>query len=61
MTSWKTTLGGITLVLTASADIIGSAAKGIITPNLQADIVAIIGGFSLIFAKDYNVTGTPPK
>jgi hypothetical protein len=56
--SWKTSLGGIGTILGAVSDIIHSYATGA-PVNWNIDIPIIIGGFTLIFAKDANVSNSP--
>lgn len=55
--NWKTTLAGVGTLLTAVAQIITAVANGTM-PNWEVVIPLVIGGFGLLFAKDYNVTGT---
>lgn len=50
MKNWKTTIAGITAILTGISGMISGGA------SLEA-ISAITAGIGLIFAKDKNVTG----
>jgi hypothetical protein len=56
MKSWKTTLGGIGMILGALADLANSFHNGT-QPAWNRDFIAITGGIGLLFAKDNNVTG----
>ena len=52
MKNWKTTLAGI-------ASIIGGVSLFVNHPDqIEAALTAVSLGFGLIFAKDYNVSGT---
>lgn len=57
--SWKTTAGGIGMILAALAHIItmitGNATFSI--EGITIDITGITGGLALLNAKDNNVTG----
>ncbi len=52
LTDWKTTISGIASILSAFADAAVYAAKGQLTPHVEADFTAIVTGLGLIFAKD---------
>lgn len=54
--SWKTSLGGIGMLLTAAAQIATSFANGTM-PSWETVIPTILAGISLLFAKDSGVTG----
>ncbi|SEM66415.1 hypothetical protein SAMN05192574_101388 [Mucilaginibacter gossypiicola] len=54
--NWKTTVGGI---LTIAAPIIESFLSDKI--NWQMAVPQLITGVALLCAKDFNVTGDPPK
>lgn len=54
--SWKTSLGGLGMILGALSDIVHGLSASVAI-NWQADITAIIGGIGLLCAKDSNVTG----
>ena len=56
MKNWKTTLGGIGMILGALADIISSLTQGV-HPSWDRDFIAITGGIGFLCAKDMNVTG----
>lgn len=53
MKNWKTTLGGI---LTIISPIAQSVLSG--TINWQTALPQVIIGIALLFAKDFNVSGT---
>lgn len=55
--NWKTSLGGLGMVLTGLADIVRGLTSDVSAIHWEADIVAITGGLGLLFAKDGNVTG----
>jgi len=57
MTNWKTTLAGVSAILTALADIGHSLSVGY-PINWAADMPAIIGGVGLILAKDATTHST---
>jgi len=54
--NWKTTIGGI---LTLAAPIVESFLDHKI--NWQQAVPQLIIGIALLYAKDFNVTGDPPK
>jgi len=54
MKNWKTTLGGI---LTIISPITESVLSGKI--NWQTALPQVIIGIALLFAKDFNVSGSP--
>jgi hypothetical protein len=56
MKSWKTSLGGVGMILGAVADIAMALYNGT-TPNWDRDFIAICGGVALLFAKDGDLTG----
>lgn len=53
--NYKTTAAGLALIFGAATDLCHSVAVGT-TPNLQADMAAVMGGIGLIVAHD----GAPP-
>ena len=55
--NWKTSAGGIALILGAVSDVLSFAAKGELSPNLNTDLTALVSGVGLIAAKDLNVHG----
>ena len=57
LANWKTSAAGAALMLGAVADVLSYAGKGQLTPNLSADLAAIVGGIMGFAAKDANVTG----
>lgn len=59
MKNWKTTTGGIGMLLTGLGYFV-AVISGQVTFTIEAATVALAsvsGGFGLLFAKDNNVTG----
>jgi hypothetical protein len=62
LTNWKTSLGGVLTAAIGAASLFGVhlTGSGNVDPNTA--IGMIVGGLTLIFAKDQNVTGgTKPQ
>lgn len=58
MKSWRTTTAGAAAVATAVGDILTHLASGDFGSGaIEKDVLAIIVGLGLIFAKDHNVSG----
>lgn len=53
LTSWKTTLAGLALILGAAADVAHNLSTGQ-APNYVSDYSALMAGIGLIHAKDHN-------
>ncbi len=57
-----TTTSGAGAILTAAVDILYFAVtQHTVSPNIQADFLAIFSGVGLIFAKDFNISGGAAK
>lgn len=55
--NWKTSLGGILMMMTGVCGLLG-VTLGADTPMAPTTAIGMItGGFGLTFAKDHNVTG----
>lgn len=55
LASWKTSLAGIAAILTASGDALTQLLGGNVgAGQLEKDLLAIVVGLGLIFAKDSN-------
>ena len=61
--NWKTTAAGVGLVLVAVGHVLSgvSAPGGVDVSQITTDIMALLGGFGLVAAKDYNSTGGTPS
>lgn len=58
LVNWKTTLGGLALVLGGLATILTALTHNPVdASSLQAAGASIVAGVTLLFAKDGNVTG----
>lgn len=56
--NWKTTLAGAAAIATALGDIFNHIVSGDVGSGaLEKDVMTIIVGLGLIFAKDHNVSG----
>ena len=56
--SWKTTIAGAAAIATAIGDILTHLASGDFGSGaIEKDVLAIIVGAGLVFAKDHNVSG----
>lgn len=56
MKSWKTTLGGVGMILSALANIVNRWKSTGTLSFTAEDMIAITGGFGLLSARDNNVT-----
>ena len=57
--SWRTTVLGITTILTAVAGVVAALIDNdpLTNPDMTVAVAAIVSGIGLIFAKDSKVTG----
>lgn len=57
--SWRTTVLGITTILTAVAGVVAAMVDHdpMTNPDMTVAVAAIVSGIGLIFAKDSKVTG----
>ena len=58
--NWKTTLAGISAVLTSVAGLLHDISVGNYA-NIYVEVTGIVAGIGLIWAKDSNVTGGTVK
>ena len=56
LSNWKTTSAGLALIAGALGDVLTSASHGTLSPNLSADLTALVGGVGLIFAGDASAS-----
>lgn len=60
MRNWKTTVAGVATILTGLGSALSQfASGGIAAVDFGILLTAITGGAGLVFAKDFNVSGTP--
>jgi hypothetical protein len=52
--NWKTTAAGIAAILTAAGDALTQISTGHFSSSLDVDVMAVVAGIGLIFAKDHN-------
>jgi hypothetical protein len=57
LANWKTTVGGLLTAGIGVASLFGVKLVGAATVDPQTALSMIIGGVTLLFAKDGNVTG----
>lgn len=59
--SWRTTVLGITTILTAVVGVVQSLVDNdpATNPDLTVAVAAVVSGIGLIFAKDAKVSGLP--
>lgn len=57
--SWRTTVLGITTILTAVAGVVAALIDNdpLTNPDMTVAVAAVVSGIGLIFAKDSKVTG----
>jgi hypothetical protein len=57
LTNWKTTAGGAATMIIGVLSLLGVHIVGQAPIDPQTSLAMITGGFTLMFAKDANVTG----